>query len=286
MFFGPAGNSDSFTAMGYKSTVQVPEYLEKMGLGAFEYQCGRGVRISREKAAEFGAAARGKNIRLSIHAPYYISLSSTEEEKRDKSIDYILQSATAADAMGADRIVVHSGGCSKMDRAEALTLAGETLKRAIEALDAQGLGHIHICPEVMGKHNQLGSLEEVLSLCKLDERLIPCIDFGHYNARTAGGLAGYEDYAALLDAVEEALGNARMRRFHAHFSKIEYTQKGGEKCHLTFADTQYGPEFAPLAKLLAERGCDAVIICESAGTQAEDAVTMKELYEQAMEEIT
>ena len=106
--FGPAGSADSFHAMGYRKTSQMPEYLEKMGLNAFEYQCGRGVRISREAARELGDLSREKGIVLSLHAPYFISLSSPEEEKRDKSIDYILQSAVAADAMGADRIVVHS----------------------------------------------------------------------------------------------------------------------------------------------------------------------------------
>ena len=114
--FGPAGNSESFAAMGYKKTLQVPEYLVRMGLDAFEYQCGRGVNISQEKAAEFGAACREKGIYVSLHAPYYISLSSVEEEKRLNSINYILQSARAVNWMGGERIVVHSGSCSKISR--------------------------------------------------------------------------------------------------------------------------------------------------------------------------
>ena len=48
--------------------------------------------------------------------------------------------------------------------------------------------------------------------------------------------------------------------------------------HLTFEDQEYGPKFAPLAKLLAERGLTPRIICESAGTQAEDAAVMKQEY--------
>ena len=83
--FGPAGNAESFRAMGYRHTIQVPEYLERMGLDAYEYQCGRGVRISQEAAAQLGEEARKRGISLSVHAPYYISLSSLEEEKREKS---------------------------------------------------------------------------------------------------------------------------------------------------------------------------------------------------------
>jgi deoxyribonuclease-4 len=273
--FGPAGNSESFAAMGYKKTLQVPEYLVRMGLDAFEYQCGRGVNISQEKAAEFGAACREKGIYVSLHAPYYISLSSVEEEKRLNSINYILQSARAVNWMGGERIVVHSGSCSKISREEALSLAMDTMKLAQKALDDEGLSHIHICPEVMGKINQLGTLEEVMSLCSVDERIIPCVDFGHLNARTFGGLKEAEDFARVLDTIHNSLGEERARHFHIHFSKIQYTEKGGEKCHLTFEDLEYGPFFEPLAEEMANRGVEPVVICESAGTQAEDAAAMK-----------
>lgn len=276
--FGPAGNSESFAAMGYKKTIQVPEYIVRMGLDAYEYQCGRGVRISEEAAREFGQKAREYSVALSLHSPYYISLSSLEKEKRDGSIEYILQSARAADAMGAQRVVVHSGSCSKISREEALELAKDTLKRAYQALDEQNLGHIHLCPETMGKVNQLGTLEEVLELCLIDERLIPCIDFGHLNARTFGKLNSFEEVKEVFDKMEDKLGISRMRQFHSHFSKIEYTLKGGEKCHLTFADTVYGPQFEPVAEMIVRKNASPTIICESAGTQAEDALTMKQIY--------
>lgn len=276
--FGPAGNSESFAAMGYKKTIQVPEYIVRMGLDAYEYQCGRGVRISEEAAREFGQKAREYSVALSLHSPYYISLSSLEKEKRDGSIEYILQSARAADAMGAQRVVVHSGSCSKISREEALELAKDTLKRAYQALDEQNLGHIHLCPETMGKVNQLGTLEEVLELCLTDERLIPCIDFGHLNARTFGKLNSFKAVKEVFDKMEDKLGASRMRQFHSHFSKIEYTLKGGEKCHLTFADTIYGPQFEPVAEMIVRKNASPTIICESAGTQAEDALTMKQIY--------
>ena len=91
--FGPAGNSDSFRAMGYRKTDQVPEYIRRMGLDAYEYQCGRGVRISLEAAQQLGQLAAQQGVTLSLLAPYYISLSGIEEQKRLASIDYILQSA-------------------------------------------------------------------------------------------------------------------------------------------------------------------------------------------------
>ncbi len=276
--FGPAGNSESFYAQGYKGSLQVPEYITKMGLDAFEYQCGRGVNIGQDKAAQLGELARQAGIVLSLHAPYYISMSSVEEEKRLRSIDYILSSARAVDAMGGNRIIVHTGSCGKISRQEALQLALDTMQKSLNALDAEGLGHIRVCPETMGKLNQLGDLNEVLTLCELDERLIPCIDFGHLNARTIGGLKTYADFEAVFGEIENRLGISRLREYHSHFSKIEYTA-GGEKKHLTFADRVYGPDFEPVMELTAKKQCSPIIICESDGTQAEDALTMKTYYQ-------
>ena len=276
--FGPAGTSDSFAVKGYKKSIQMPLYLKEMGLDHFEYQCGRGVKVSSESAKLFGDACKSENISLSLHAPYYISLSSVEAEKRDKSIDYIYQSAAAVSAMGGDRIVVHAGSCGKISREEALSLATDTLYRAQEFLDQNGLSHVHICPETMGKINQLGTLDEVLAMCQVDKRFIPCIDFGHLNARTLGAVNSREAFENVLYKMEESLRDERAFGFHAHFSKIMYTDKGGEKCHLTFEDTMYGPDYQPLMELLALQRKYPVIVCESAGTQAEDAFAMKQNY--------
>ena len=276
--FGPAGNSDSFSKMGYKSNLDAPEYVSKMGLDIYEYQCGRGVRVSEANAKVYKENAEKFGIKTSLHAPYFISLSSVEEEKRLKSVDYILQSAKAADMLGANRIIVHSGSCSKITREEALSLAKDTLIIARNALIENGLSHIHICPETMGKINQLGTLDEVLELCLVDESFIPCIDFGHLNARTLGSMNTKEQFEEALNAVENKLGIEKLKCFHSHFSKIEYTENGGEKKHLTFDDEIYGPNFEPLAELVAKKNLSPCFICESAGTQAEDALFMKKAY--------
>lgn len=276
--FGPAGNCDLFYSQGNKSTIQIPAFLNSKGLNAYEVQCGRGVRMKTDAAESLKIEAEKYNIALSIHAPYYISMSGIEEEKRLKSIDYILQSARLAKITGATRVVLHTGSCSKISREYALELAIDTMKQTLIALKKENLTDIWICPETMGKINQLGTLEEVLSLCSLNEQLLPAIDFGHLNARTNGSIKTENDYARILDQVEDIIGYDRARIFHSHFSKIEYTQNGGEVRHLTFEDTLFGPEFEPLANQLVKRNYSPTIICESAGTQSEDAAKMQKTY--------
>ncbi len=273
---GPAGNCEAFYAAGHKSSLEAPEWVKENGLGAYEYQCGKGVKISDEAAQTLGENARENGIILSVHAPYYISLSSTEPEKRDRSIDYILQTLNAAKCMGAKRIVVHSGTAGSITRREAMELAKDTLSRSLKAADDASFSDIYICPETMGKVKQLGTVDEVIELCSLDERLIPTIDFGHVNAMTLGGLKTMADFEAVFDALENKLGGWRAKNFHAHYSRIEYTN-AGEKKHHCFSETEYEPEFEPIAEIVAKRDLSPVIICETRGTQTRDAAEMQSI---------
>lgn len=274
--FGPGGNSESFGKRKFPG--DLPEYLQSMGLNGYEIECGRGVRIAAKTYELLPQIAKENNIVLSLHTPYFISLSSENEETRLNSLTYIYDSALAAQKLGAKKIVIHSGSCSKMTREQALELAADTLAKAQKMLDEKGLSDIIICPETMGKINQLGTLSEVIKLCGTDKRFLPCVDFGHLNARTLGGIKTKEDYAEILDEIERELGHDRLKNFHVHFSKIMYTA-GGEKSHLTFEDAQYGPDYQPLMELFRERDLQPSIICESAGTQAEDAAQMKKYYD-------
>ncbi|MDR1354652.1 MAG: TIM barrel protein [Oscillospiraceae bacterium] len=275
--FGTAGNSLSFASMGYSCNADLPGYLRLFGLDAYEYQCGHGVRISPSSAKAFGVLMKEAGIWVSVHAPYYISLSSVDEVKRLNSVGYIKQTAQLAKDMGAERIVVHSGSCAKISRASALALASETLRLALRELEIGGLSDIHICPETMGKVNQLGTVDEVLQLCSIAESMIPCLDFGHIDARGQGALPDVSSFERVFERVENKLGAHRAKHIHIHFSKIEHT-RGGELRHLTFADSGFGANFEDLINVIIKKNCEPVIICESAGTQAEDAKIMRDYW--------
>lgn len=274
--FGPAGNAQSFTEAGFKATVDAPRWLHEMGLNAYEYQCGRGVNIGEETARKIAAQAALHDIAMSLHAPYYINLSNRDEERVQKNIGYVLASCQAATWLGADRIVVHTGGVGKQSRTKAFENTKENVRDILNAVEQAGYTTT-ICLETMGKQSVIGSAEEIFELVALDDRLLPCIDFGHLNARTCGKCSTEEEFAQVLNLMENTIGTERARVFHSHFSHIEYGPKG-EVRHLTFADKQYGPDFAPLAKLIAQRSWTPRFICESAGTQAEDAKQMMDMY--------
>lgn len=276
--FGPAGNDEEFYNSGFKNSEQMPEFLATRGLTAYEYQCSRGVRVSDEKATKLKAMAEKYNISLSVHSPYYISLSTQEEEKKISTIKYITDSMAVAKKMGATRVVVHAGSLLGLDREYAVESACNLLKRAYDEADKLGLGDIVICPETMGKINQLGDSKEIIKMCKMDERLVPTIDFGHLYCRHLGALNSVEAWEKELQMYIDELGYDRMKHFHSHLSQMEYTENGGEKCHVTFGEGK-GPDYTYILQALKNLKLEPTIICESAGTQTRDSMILKEEYE-------
>ena len=274
--FGPGGNSDAFRLAGYTSTLEAPKWLSKIGLDAYEYEAGNGLSASAATLAEIGRRAYENKIKMSYHTPYFISLSGVVEATRLKSIEYIRQSLDAARLLGAGTIVVHCGSCAKISRDEAMRLASDTLVRTAASVDTYG---IKIGIETMGKINQLGTLDEVLELCRIDSCFVPVVDFGHLNARDLGGVfRTADDYLRVFDRISSRMDSYIAETLHCHFSKIEYTS-AGEKKHLTFEDEVYGPDYEPFIEAIIRGKLAPTVICESTGTQSRDALTMKTLYE-------
>ena len=274
--FGPAGNSESFYEQGYQHTIEQPAWLNQLGLNAYEYSFGRGVRIKDDTAEKLGEEFKKYSILPSCHAPYYINFATMEQDKSENNYRYLLQSAHAARCMGAQRVIFHPGVAGE-DRKASVERIKERLKKAVLVLEDAGLGDITLCPETMGKINQVGDLQETLEFCTVSDKLMPCIDFGHLYARSLGADEGEEATCRILDAIVAALGEERGKQFHVHFSNIEYT-KAGEKRHHNYGDSEYGPSFEPLAKQIVLRNLDLTIICESKGRMAEDAALFMSMW--------
>lgn len=275
--FGPSGNSVSFYEEGCKHSEQAPEWISKRGLSLYEYSFGRGVNVFDSKCSLIGENAKGYGIEVSVHAPYYVNLANTDDEMIEKSFGYILRSADKVRLMGGNRVVFHPASLGKLTRERAVELTTERLKLLAERIRREGYTDIFFCIETMGKINQIGSLSEVADFCTVDDFFLPAVDFGHLNARTLGKMNSYEQYKEGLELLTNVVGREKTEKMHVHFSKIEYG-KGGEIRHLTFADEIFGPEFAQLVPVLREFAPDARVLCESDGTQAEDAATMQRLY--------
>lgn len=278
--FGPAGSSSSFIEEGYKHTYEMPAWLQKRGLNAFEYSFGRGVNIGEASARKIGDECRKYDVAISVHAPYYVNFATEEEQKAENSFRYVTDSLRALKWFGGDRCVIHTATKGKSDYREAVLRAKRRLERLAEIVE-RDYPDCYVCPETMGKRSQIGDVDDVLEFCALSKRFLPTIDFGHINSRECGVIKSIDDYRRIMDKLFSALDEERAKKIHVHFSKIEYTG-AGELRHLTFSDDVYGPDFEPLARVFKEYGMTPIVICESSGTQAEDAAAMRDIYKNTL----
>lgn len=278
MKFGPSGAPTRFYDEGHKTTEEMPLWVKQNGLDCFEYSFGRGVNLGEAKAKSIAEAFKKENIEISVHAPYFINLATPEEAKAENSFNYILSSAVVGKLMGANRVVFHPAAQGKETRE---TAVNRTIARLIELksiIEERGLTDMKFCPETMGKIAQIGTIEEITQFCTLADFYYPTVDFGHVNAREQGSLKTKDDYLVRLKYMLNILGYEKVNDMHVHFSKVEYTAKG-EKRHLTFEDTIFGPDYKPFIEAIVELNLHPYIVSESAGTQADDAKTMKDYYE-------
>lgn len=280
--FGPSGNSASFYAEGNSSTLQAPRWIRARGLDLFEYSFGKGVNMSEATAAAIGREAAENGIEISVHAPYYVNFANPDEDKAKNGHEHLLRSLRAVRLMGGSRVVFHSGTETGLPRKVAFANIKRRLAAFSEMKRAEGFSDLFVCPETMGKIAQIGDEDEIAELCSLDDTFLPCVDFGHLNARTGGSLRTPEDFERIVLKLMNVLGRERTENMHVHFSKIMYGPRG-EIRHLTGADTVYGPEFAPFAEVICKYDLSPRVLSESAGTQAEDALDMKKTYERTAE---
>lgn len=277
VLFGPSGNSASFYEDGNKKTIQAPKWLSEKGLNAYEYSFGRGVNMSDETAVALKDEFDRYNIKISVHAPYYTNFANIDPAMIDKSIEHLIRSAKKVKLLGGNRVVFHPAALGKLARADAVKLCCDNLLRLTERIYAENLSDVFFCPETMGKINLIGTVEEIAKFCLMDKVFLPTIDFGHLYARSLGDIQGEEKYNEIVNYLLTELGS-KATEFHVHFSKIEYS-KGGEVRHLTFDSDCFGPDFDPLARVIKKYGIQPVIICESSGTQAEDSIKMKQIFD-------
>ncbi len=276
--FGPAGIPPLFRAIGAQ-VADVPALLREEGLDAFEYQAvrwGQKPQMKQQDAERLKAEAEKNDVLLSLHGSYFINLCG-KKEVVEASKRRLIACATAAQWMGAYVVVFHSGFYGMLDKKEALRNCIRELNDVAEAMRALGISSVKLGPETMGRHFQLGTLDEVLTLCEQIEQTQLVIDWSHMHARSGGAFRSAEDFREVVVKAEERLGTEAVKNMHCHFSKIEFTYKTGEKRHHVLDEPAYGPDFRMLAEVIAEVGLRPVVICETPLLDV-DAVKMRDMF--------
>jgi deoxyribonuclease-4 len=269
LIFGTAGIPISTQP---QTTVDGIRRIAELGLGAMEVEFVQGVYLNEEKARQIAAVARGLNVELSVHAPYFINLNAREDKKTRMGQSILRRTAHIAGALDAHSVVFHAGFYMGDAAEEAYQTIKQRLSEVLARLKAEGIC-VTLRPEVSGRQSQFGSLEEVLRLCKELPGLQPTIDFAHWHARS-GGFNSYAEFTAILEQMRGELGDDALEDVHFHIAGIAYGDRG-ERKHLNLkeSDLKYGE----LLKALADSRVSGVVICESPNRE-EDTLLLKAGY--------
>jgi deoxyribonuclease IV len=248
-------------------------FSKSIRLTAFELGWVQSVRVSEETCAAIKAASSEQDVAISVHAPYFINLNANDDEW-PKSRKRLMDAAHYGNLAGATDIIFHPGSYFERPPADVLKIAIPRLKGCVDELRKAG-NPVTIRPETMGKSAMLGSLEDTLEMAKSIEGVLPCMDFAHLHARPGDGTMNtFEEWSALLDAYQNAVGKAALKRLHVHLSGIEYGPKG-EKNHLKLAEADL--DLKALFRALNDHNCAGRILCESP-IMEEDALNMKKAW--------
>jgi deoxyribonuclease IV len=245
----------------------------ELGLGAMELGWVQSVRVSEQTCLDIRSAAQSSDVRISVHAPYFINLNADLEEW-PKSRKRLMDAAYYGNLAGATEIIFHPGSYFGRPPEEVLPLAIERLQGCLVELRAAG-NPVILRPETMGKSAMLGSLEDTLAMSALGFGVQPCLDFAHLHARRGdGSMNTYDEWVGVLSAYRDALGEAALHELHIHMSGIEYGAKG-EKNHLPLDEADL--DVQALFRALADLNCSGRILCESP-VMEDDALKMKRIW--------
>lgn len=233
------------------------QYLYDIGLNAMEVQFVRGIFMDSASAKKVGQLAKKLDVKLSVHAPYYINLASKKKKTIEKSKRFIINSAKIASEMGANIVVFHAAYC--------LNDTFALVRDACTEIGDEISDDVRLGIEATGRQNQFGTLDEIVSIITTVDKIVPVLDFAHIHARGNGSLRQKKDFDAVFDKFGQT-------KFHIHFTGVEYS-KGNEKKHIPLNDE---PSFRYLAEVLIDKGYDATVICESPLLER-DALKMKEI---------
>jgi deoxyribonuclease-4 len=247
---------------------------------------------------QYREASERLGITLSVHASYFIVLTSDEEEKVSRSIDTLKKTYELAEALGSRVVVLHPGPLYGKDPLEVGKVLRANISRALAEIGPTDIG---LYLETAGKKGQYGSVDEVLDLSDQLKGVYPCIDFGHVHARENGSLTSLKAVRQLFECIRSRGYFGVKRKIHMHYSPVKYGPRG-ELCHKKITDLnddsigrtadlfsprtdrmdgeaqRYSPSVEHVAACIKEFRVKCTLISETLDSQEEGALALKRNY--------
>ena len=246
---------------------QALERLLEAGYTAVEIDFESGFWMDWDFAERLGELAREADVALSVHAPLFAFVGRPERDKRHRmAVGMLDHTAGVAAACGAELVVVHPGYFFGRPREQAVAAVVEQLGELRERLEGKDRA-VPFGVEVMGRVNELGTLDDVLAIAAPLPWVRPVLDFAHLHATSDGEFTSVEPFRDALTRTDATLPPGAP--FHIHFSDIAYANRNETK-HLPYGEGTLRAD--PLAQALGEFERPATVIGESPDEESNQAI--------------
>lgn len=277
--------------------MRICDWLASLGLRALELQMTYGPRTKHQTCIEYRRLAKEADIKLSVHASYFIVFTSDDPIKLRNSRETLKRTYELAMLLDADVIVLHPGPLYGHTDSRA------TCRRFIDnlgtTLSQLGTSEIGLFVETAGKLGQLGSVDDILAISDQLDGVYPCIDFGHVHARTLGSLQSHQAVAALFERLSMGGWFHSDQRIHFHYTPIDFGPRGeiSHKALFDYNNTPrqsalglfgdenndlqpglYYPRVEPIVTGLRRWAHQCTVISETNDTQEEGALALQTGY--------
>jgi len=189
------------------------------------------------KAAPVKAADAAKMLELrakhdvgpvAVHASYLINLCSQTEAVRANSVAAFRGEVERALALGAEFLVLHPGSWKGLTREQGLTLAAESIERAVAGIDFAGKNFKILIENTAGAEFSLGGkLEQVAELVECLKACVPvavCLDTCHVHV-SGYDIVTTDGYIETMKLVESTVGFDAVKVWHCNDAKAAMGSK-------------------------------------------------------------
>jgi bifunctional non-homologous end joining protein LigD len=235
-------------------------YLDRLveeGHRALELPFTGGFPWKEKRCESFGALAAERDIRLSVHAPYFAGLTIPEEDKGKQSVFAMEHTMKLGNWLGAPVIVAHFGSTYDEDPGVLMDRIRSRIDMIAPKVDGMGVG---LGLETSGKRSQFGSLGDIAQLASEYSFVRPVVDWAHIHAMTNGGLTSKEAFASVLAFVADSFPGWMISPLQVQFSDNQFGD-AGEIRHVAYGEGSL--RVGPLVEAVDEAGMSMVLISES-----------------------
>jgi bifunctional non-homologous end joining protein LigD len=235
-------------------------YLDRLvedGHRALELPFTGGFPWKEKRCESFGALAAERDIRLSVHAPYFAGLTIPEEEKGKQSVFAMEHAMKLGNWLGAPVIVAHFGSTYDEDPGVLMDRIRSRIDMIAPKVEGMGVG---LGLETSGKRSQFGSLGDIAQLASEYSFVRPVVDWAHIHAMTNGGLTSKEAFASVLAFVADSFPGWMISPLQVQFSDNQFGD-AGEIRHVAYGEGTL--RVGPLVEAVDEAGMSMVLISES-----------------------